>query len=211
MDKKYELIEDPHYNRFFNDIKLYRLKSLKNFNDVKVGDIGGWVESEDNLSHYGDCWIYDESIVCDGARVSDNAEVRTKSRVYEGSVVCGTATVHHSMVYDHSIVGGMVTLNKCCIYDGCVFGSVSINSDDVAHRVVVETDANIPLGIIGGVIICDQIGPMTVFKWDDEETTKVYYDNRYNDLLYFQLMATYNKNKYNDDELLKLIDRIEAI
>jgi hypothetical protein len=49
---KYILIKD-NYSDF------YRLKALKNFLDVKRGDLGGYVEGYYNLSQSGDCWIYD--------------------------------------------------------------------------------------------------------------------------------------------------------
>jgi hypothetical protein len=37
--------------------KLYQIQSLKNFSDVAVGELGGYIESEKNLSQEGDCWI----------------------------------------------------------------------------------------------------------------------------------------------------------
>ena len=43
---------------------LYRIKALKDFGNVKKGDLGGYVEREENLSHSGDCWIYDKAKVC---------------------------------------------------------------------------------------------------------------------------------------------------
>ena len=58
MDKKYELIP--------SDIEgLFRIKALKDFNDVKKGDIGGYIQSENNLSQLDDCWIYDNAVVRD--------------------------------------------------------------------------------------------------------------------------------------------------
>ena len=51
IEKKYELVPSDREG-------LFRIKALKNFNDVKKGDIGGYVECEKNLSQYGDCWIY---------------------------------------------------------------------------------------------------------------------------------------------------------
>ena len=65
--KKYELI---NYNQETN---LYRIKALKDFNDVKSGDLGGFVDSENNLSHEGNCWIYDSAVVCDSALVCNFA------------------------------------------------------------------------------------------------------------------------------------------
>lgn len=44
---------------------------MRDFSDVKTGDIGGSIESEDNLSHHATARV-------DGnARVDDNARVKT--------------------------------------------------------------------------------------------------------------------------------------
>ena len=33
-----------------------RIKALRSFMNVSKGDVGGFVEKEENLSHEGDCW-----------------------------------------------------------------------------------------------------------------------------------------------------------
>ena len=47
--KKYRIREDISQNHGGNII-LYRIEGLKDFGDVKKGDLGGWVENEKNLS-----------------------------------------------------------------------------------------------------------------------------------------------------------------
>jgi len=42
-----------------NDSILYRIRALKDFGDVKKGDIGGYIQSKSNLSQEGNVWIYD--------------------------------------------------------------------------------------------------------------------------------------------------------
>jgi len=37
---------------------LCRIKALRDFGDVKKGDIGGYVEKENNLSQLGNAWVY---------------------------------------------------------------------------------------------------------------------------------------------------------
>ena len=32
---------------------VYRIKALRDFGDVKTGQLGGWIEKESNLSHDG--------------------------------------------------------------------------------------------------------------------------------------------------------------
>ena len=52
---------------------------------VDVGDVGGWIEKESNLSD--DAWVYGD------ARVSGNAEVSGDARVYGDALVSGNAEV----------------------------------------------------------------------------------------------------------------------
>ena len=84
MEKKYELTDETieHYGTV-----LHRIKALKDFGDVKAGDIGGYVESEDNLSQEGNCWIYDDAIVKDKAKVLDIAEVKGNAQVLDHAIV----------------------------------------------------------------------------------------------------------------------------
>ena len=52
--KKFELTED------FIDVsgrKLFRIKALISFRNVKKGDFGGYIGKEENLSHYGYAWV----------------------------------------------------------------------------------------------------------------------------------------------------------
>lgn len=38
-------------------VKLFRIKALIEFGNVKAGDLGGYIEKEENLSHMGDAWV----------------------------------------------------------------------------------------------------------------------------------------------------------
>ena len=58
---KYELSKKK--NIVYNGRLLYRIKALKSFGGIKKGAIGGYVQSEENLSQTGTCWIYDNAKV----------------------------------------------------------------------------------------------------------------------------------------------------
>lgn len=78
MDKKYELVKEDYI--IFNGHILFRIRALKDFQTihgltVKVGDLGGYIQSEKNLSQEGDCWIGSNAKVYDNVCVSDNAYV----------------------------------------------------------------------------------------------------------------------------------------
>ena len=72
---------------------LHRIQSVSTFGNVAGGDLGGWVESEDNLSHDGLCWIADDAKVYDDANVCQNAKVGNKAIVFNQAKVYGDAWV----------------------------------------------------------------------------------------------------------------------
>jgi hypothetical protein len=68
---KYELTErDP-------DTGLYRIRALRDIPlyGVKAGDLGGFVESEKNLSQDGDAWISGNALVSGNARIEHDAYI----------------------------------------------------------------------------------------------------------------------------------------
>ena len=73
MNKKFELLLDNTVEYF--GIKLFRIRALNSFGNVKAGDIGGYIEKEDNLSIYGKAWVYGNARVYGDARVYGNARV----------------------------------------------------------------------------------------------------------------------------------------
>jgi predicted acyltransferase (DUF342 family) len=75
--------------------KLYKIEALKSFANVKKGDLGGFIEKEENLSQEDNCWVYEDAHVCGDAQVYGNARVSGKA------LVCGNAQVHwNAWVYD---------------------------------------------------------------------------------------------------------------
>ena len=104
--------------------KLYRIKAIKSFNGIRKGSLGGWVESEDNLSQEGNCWILHEAKVFRKAKVSENAKVKDNACIYGNACVRGNA----------KISGNAEVYGNVCIYDyvsisgyAKIFGSISIN------------------------------------------------------------------------------------
>ena len=89
--KKYELTENVKevYGR-----KLFQIRALKDFSDVKAGDLGGWIEKEENLSQEGNCWVYGDARVCGDARVYGDARVCGDAWVCGDARVCGDAWVY---------------------------------------------------------------------------------------------------------------------
>lgn len=105
MERKYELTDETIE---IGGKTLHRIKAVRDFANIKAGDLGGFIEKEYNLSHEDNAWIYDSAKVYDNAWVCDNA------RVYGNADVCGNA-----LVCGNTNVGGDALIKSC--FDLCVF------------------------------------------------------------------------------------------
>ena len=61
---------------------LLRIVATRDFGSVKAGDIGGWIEKESNLSHEGNCWVYDNGAVYGNGRVYQTPYRSRKETIY---------------------------------------------------------------------------------------------------------------------------------
>lgn len=91
--KKYELTEETVtvYGK-----TLYRIRAVRDFGSVKTGEFGGYIEKEENLSHFGNAWVSGNAWVFDNARVYDNAWVFGNAKVYGDAWVSGNAEVFNT-------------------------------------------------------------------------------------------------------------------
>ena len=89
--KKFELTAEFVTNVFGK--KLFRIKALVAFGDVEKGELGGFIEKEDNLSHDDNAWVFGDAWVYGNARVSGDARVCGNARVFDNARVFGDAQV----------------------------------------------------------------------------------------------------------------------
>jgi carbonic anhydrase/acetyltransferase-like protein (isoleucine patch superfamily) len=120
VDKKYELTDETKVvaENGNSAVVVRRIRALKSFRAhtdknlekdngvfIQAGDLGGWVQSADNLSQDGTCWIDDEAIVLHEAFVSDDAYVADHARILDFAAISNSAHVAgHSLVCDHVVV-----------------------------------------------------------------------------------------------------------
>jgi carbonic anhydrase/acetyltransferase-like protein (isoleucine patch superfamily) len=135
-------------------VKLWQVVALRDFSDVKTGQIGGWIENEDNLSQHGNCWIYgSESVVYGGSSVNDDAQI------HGTSTLCHQAHVSGQSIVEQSLVSG-----ECRIYDAArilngsqviavrgltadsdmllrIYGNATVNASRVVHQAQIYGEA----------------------------------------------------------------------
>jgi carbonic anhydrase/acetyltransferase-like protein (isoleucine patch superfamily) len=167
MPSKYKLKTDISVR--FGGKTLYAIEALRGFADVSLGDIGGFIETEDNLSHEGDCWIYDSAQVHGKARVDrdaqikDQAVVRDNAKVTDSAVVAGQAEVfQNAMMYDHAHVDGMSTVygNAQIFGNAKIIGHSKVHDDAwVYGDIVIDAYANITAKVTKKPIVLSGFTP----------------------------------------------------
>ena len=102
---------------------LFQVVALRDFGEVLKGDKGGYVESEDNLAHKGNCWVSENARVYCNAEVSGNAMVFGEARVYGNSLVFGNAQVYN----DAQVFGNARAYGNAQVYgEAWVYGNAQV-------------------------------------------------------------------------------------
>ena len=141
--KKYELTSETKI--VFGHI-LYRIKALSSFGCVSAGDLGGFLESEKNLSQNGNAWVYGNAEVYGNAWVSGNAEVSGDAWVYGNAWVYGDASVYGNAEVSEIgaifWIGAIGSRNDTATFFRCRDGSIKVvcgcffgNLDEFAKKV----------------------------------------------------------------------------
>lgn len=126
--KKYKLTKKTIIH---NGIKLFQIKALKTFGNVKKNDLGGYIEKMSNLSQCGDAWVYGDAQVYEDAQVFGDAQVYGNARVY------GDAQVYeNAWVFGNARVYGNVRVSVNAQVSGntWVFGNVWVSGNARVYR-----------------------------------------------------------------------------
>lgn len=99
MDNKYVLTDETIE---YEGHVLHRIK--------KEETLGGWVESEDNLSHEGKCWI------------SGHAKVFGNSRVSGDALISDYAVVENATIEGRAIIRDYAKIKGCYVDGQCYIG-----------------------------------------------------------------------------------------
>lgn len=156
--KKYQILEDDFikvhtFKSCISDgemsiveIKLYRIQALKTFTKpggynpvVHVGELGGYVEAEDNLSQDGNCWLFDKAKVKDGGKVLDDAIVYDKSLISKNSIIRGRSVIgghcfvtNQSVIIDSRLEGNVTVTGYSIIHSGSyLYGDIKVDKSDI--------------------------------------------------------------------------------
>lgn len=140
---KYRLGDEPRAFSYQDNgnkksVLLRQIIALIDFNDVKAGTLGGWIDDESVLSQSGDCWIYDENALAfSGATISGNARITQASVVRDGAQIGDAAWIdraeisHNAQIRDNVTIRDSVVRGECLL---CGDARVVCDSEIIAAK-----------------------------------------------------------------------------
>lgn len=155
--KKYELTAETIEHA---GCTLHRIKALRDFGPVKAGELGGWIEKEENLSQDGTAWVFNDAKVYGSAKVYEYAEVHDTAWIYDNAKIYGNAVVcEGARVFDNADIYGCATIYRNASVHGnaTVCGEANIGGHiNVYGSTIVHGSAKIcgNINIYGSANIC---------------------------------------------------------
>lgn len=160
MEKKYIITDET---KVVNGHTLHRIQAIKSFDNIKKGDIGGWIEVEDNLSQKGNCWVYNNAKVYGCGRIYDNVKILNNVEIFDCAfifndvIITGNAKIYGNvLIYDNVAICGNVK-----IYENAhIYGNAHIyNNAEIYGNIKINGNTE-----IGGIAKVCKISDYILFK-----------------------------------------------
>lgn len=116
--------------------QIYAVVDIPEHGVIK-GDIGGYIESENNLSHEDSCWLRQYSEVSGEAVVKENAIIDSFSIIRGRSIIGKDVKVEENSIIDNSTILNGVKINNAAIDRSHLNGRVVV-IDGLLHYAKVE-------------------------------------------------------------------------
>lgn len=146
IDSQTAVVEHTH---------LHQIRALRDIDNplllthsVEAGDVGGWVESIDNLSDQDESWIHTDGMVYGSSVVSINGVVLSgrvnNTEVLDHSVVNVSATnaISDSELSERATISGASSVKGTAVKGGTIRDSI-VKDSWVLGYAVVENNSNI--------------------------------------------------------------------
>ena len=165
--KKYEITDTAHpvYP------ELHRIRALRQVRkDVPVGTLGGFVQSEANLSQGNDdAWLYDDSVSRDEACVCDDARLYEQAMAQDLALARGSVIMYgNAIACDNAIVTGGRICNGAL-----VCGNARVRENTVTHIAPVMAGHCVVMGDLAGKVVVSGSGSILPGQVVDNPTQNV--------------------------------------
>jgi NDP-sugar pyrophosphorylase family protein len=156
------------------NVTVFRIKCLDAFTSlqgtVHAGELGGWVQSEDNLQTTGNAWIADEAVVKGNARVKNHAYVGGNAIVQSNAIIMNSGFVSgNALVKNHAVIKEQAeVIDNAVIQDNAIMEGTS----QAGENCTIKDDAQLLVHAnVSGHCIISGIVEGTVVLFDNVTVT----------------------------------------
>lgn len=111
---------------------------------VKAGDIGGYLEDESCLSHFGNAWVADSAMIHNSSCVSGGALVKDNAMLLLNCYLYGTVTVSgNARLYSTNLQGEGIHVQDDATLEGCRIHGDQLTFKDSVHLQNVNSKRNV--------------------------------------------------------------------
>lgn len=174
-------------SRIIDGVEMYRINAVKRIPSlgIDVGDVGGFVESELNLSQTGSAWIHKNSFVKGSARVSEDAVIGDNCQIFAGNV-SGISDLKNV-----TILSGDRNINiRNCLMKSDTFMTISLGH--YHNSEITEEPIQIRMFPYNINTCGEKISVAGILKTKKEWLEEIYkfaMENKMNDILYSRYVA----------------------
>lgn len=182
--KKYEITSSYIYVGLH---KLYRIRATRDIQNpymiIHKGEVGGYIESEDNLDPYDESWIDKDVHLCENSKVKDLAYLTGNITLFDNSIVCDKVTmfgygeiqlfgnsniyqnarlqnknfesmkINNSSIFGDSDIYGSPFIFNSYIIDSCIQEKSKVLNSNIQDLADIEDDAYINNSNIFGSVV----------------------------------------------------------
>lgn len=145
--RKYRLSEEQRAFSYQVDgckksVLLRQIIALTDFNDVKTGTAGGWVDDDTVLAQDGNCWIYDQNAIAfAGTIISGNVRITGHSVLYDNVKTSDNAWIDNAEISQGAHISDNVTIKDSLICGQCrIYGHATVDQ----HSMVIAAQGLTP-------------------------------------------------------------------
>ena len=126
--KKFEFTGET--KTLHNGVILKRIRSLIEFHTpycrVNIGELGGWIEKENNLSQGDASWIFDDAEIFGNARIGGNAIIFDDAMIFGNARIGGNAIIGgNAMIFGNAEIFGNAKIGG----DAMIFNNAEIGGN----------------------------------------------------------------------------------
>ena len=135
----------------FKGEKLFRIIALRNFSNVKTGELGGFIKDESNLNQKDYSWVHDNSIVCGNSIVCEDSIVENStvenSKIENSTIenskiensIVDNSKIENSTVYKYSVVEKSTVRGNSTVENSTVRGNSLIVDIQIDKNPEIKT------------------------------------------------------------------------